>query len=487
MVHKSSVKLVNITLLNFLARIIFFVFLFVVSYTASRYLSTYDFGQLQFILITINFGWLFLSFGIPTVISRLVSAAFTSSNKHAMMQLFVAIPVSSFAITLPAIVGLWFGIRFMELEISFSYCVALLVTQFVVNYLQIINYAIYQYKLAISSNLLASIIGFLYLLLFIQTKGLYACIEMYILANTITIIVLIIGLTNVFKNIPETNTQTERIDWKSFGYNAVFFGVSAILASIIWQRSEFFVLKSYFSFEELAVYGVAFTMLSFLVEPFKMIPSVLLNYFAGIKNELHGSKQFSMFLQHFSWLVIFMGIFMSNHSHELVTYIYTTKYSESAQYFSILLIGMVPGVCSYAIMNTHVGLGKSRFLFLQDTVTAFIFIILMYFFLQTHSIQGVAWAKSIAILSSVSMGIWYTHFRLKFKIPFQQLIFSVLLASALIVSSNQILVGSILLLGIKAIVLFAIYVFISFRFHIIDRSLINRIKHDVWSHKRIRR
>jgi len=481
MSHKPSIQLVNITILNFLARIFFYVFLFAVSYITSRKLSASHFGEVQYINTAINFAWLFFSFGFPTALSRIFTKQIIDRNKPALKRLLLSSCISSVLITTPAVSLIYYGFNASVLTVPVWHLIALLCSQFVLNFTQLLNYAAFNYKNAFLANAIAPAIGIVYLIIFLPCRNILACIEMFTLVNIIMVIILGIGLIKKIKVLNDQLNETEKqpIDWHKIGVKSLFFGVSAILASLVWQRSEFFVLKHYFTFEALAVYSISFTLLSLIAEPLKLIPSVLLNYFAGIKTQTHGSQQFSMFLQHYCWLVVFAGIFMASHTVVLVEIIYTSKYIESADYLKILLIGMIPGICSYAVMNTHVGLGKSTFLLIQDFITATIFMLLLFWFVQTANMQGVAWAKTIAVIFSVSMGLVYTHYQLKFHIPFQPIIFSVLLASSLIVTTQFIMIGSLFLLASKGVILFGLYVFVSYKLRIVNHSLFNRMKHDV--------
>jgi stage V sporulation protein B len=473
---QPKIRLVNITILNFLARIIFYVFIFLSGYIASRVLSTEGFGQLHYVTFLINVLWMFTNLGVPNVLSRYFPQAYQQHHKGSVVQL---LKTALFAFILTnVLVGVLFYYFFERAAIALPLFPLFVFasSQFLLTYLNVFIQSIYRYRTTFWMNLLACVVGTLFLYFTISVYGALAYIWSFVLVHLILSAGYIITINNAIKGI-----QSKQSDFKLPGAaqlfkTALYFAVSAILAGVVWQRFELSILKNYFDYAHLAVYGVAFTVIALFAEPLKLIPGVLLYYFANMGDKhREASEQFGVFFKHFCWLVIFVGTFVWFDAQHIITLLYTDKYIESAFYVKILLPGIIPGVCSYALMSTHVGLGKAKFLFIQDIVTATIFLGLAFSLIHSFGLEGAAWAKSVAIGFSVSMGLIYTHFRLKYAVPFLSLFLSVAISLLLLAPFQETFSTTWMGIGLKFSLSFTMYGLISWYARTIDRSVIRKM------------
>jgi O-antigen/teichoic acid export membrane protein len=479
MSQQPTVRLVNITLLNFLARIIFYVFVFAAGWYTARMLPKEEFGQLQFVTFSAGLSWTLLSLGMPNMLSRYMTQSVVAKSKAAVFTL-LTYTAWAFIISLVAICAgiiLFFGTR--TLNISAELIIVFIVSQFLANYFQILIQSVYHYKTAFSVTLIAVLAGSILLYLMLPVWHSSAYIYSLIAVN----VILVVGYGSSFL------TAIKKLDGGVYELparnkllrTAFYFALSAILAGILWQRTEFYLLEKWLSFTDIAVYSVAFTLIALFFEPLKLLTGVLTYYFAGIeKHEDQGERQFAVYFKHFCWLVIFIGTFVWFNAPAIVHHIYTDKYAEAAIYLRLLLIGMVPGVCSYVLMSVHIGMGRSRFLLIQDTVCAFIFCVTVFFFTQWKGLEGTAIAKSVTIMISVAIGLTYTAVRINFAIPWKLPLFSLVLAIVLGYATQSFLTASLVLLAIKFAFMFVIYLAVSYFSNMMDRPLITRVRDELF-------
>jgi O-antigen/teichoic acid export membrane protein len=472
----AQIRLVNITLLHFLTRIIFYVFVFVAGYVTSRALSRHDFGQLQYISLWVNLSWIFLGLGVPNTISRHFTRAF-SVNDVINIRKLVNYSIVASVVTL-LLTGLLFVLlyRYVYIDIPFLPVLLMAFSQCLLSYIQVFMQGLYRYKAALVYNVIVSVIGTAFLLITIHSLGAVAYVYTILLVNIILCAGYGVTVIRAIKAVQKEPLKHEEISFSSLIKTSLFYAASAILAGILWLRFEISLLKEFFSYEKIAVYGIAFTVIALFAEPLKMLPSVLMYYFAGISDEKDkASLQFSRYFRHFAWLVIFAGIFTWADAESIITILYTGKYLESAYYLKILLIGMIPGVCSYVLMNMHVGLGKARFLVIQDLTGAVIFVVLLFLGNHYWQLTGIAWAKSIAMIVCVALGLWYTSMRLRYQVPYSAISISFAICALLLLPLSGIASSSLWLLLLKAGTLFAIYLFVSLRLKVIDPLLVDGI------------
>ncbi|MES2558816.1 MAG: polysaccharide biosynthesis C-terminal domain-containing protein [Bacteroidota bacterium] len=459
-----------------MARIIFYVFIFISGYIASRELTTERFGELHYVTFLINVLWMFTNLGIPNVLSRYFPQAFQHQHPGSILQL-LKVAVIAFILT-GVLVGFSFYYFFEKAAIVLPLfpLMVFACSQFLLTYLNVFIQSIYRYRTTFWMNVIACIAGTLCLYLTIPVYGALAYIWSFVLVHLILSAGYIVTISKAIKDVKPAKSDFVLPGTPQLLKVALYFAVSAILAGMVWQRFELSILKNYFDYAHLALYGVAFTVIALFAEPLKLIPGVLLYYFANMGDKhREASEQFELFFKHFCWLVIFIGTFIWFDAEHIITLLYTDKYVESAYYVKILLPGIIPGVCSYALMSTHVGLGKARFLLIQDILTATIFLGLAFGLIHTFGLEGAAWAKSLAIGFSVTTGLLYTHFRLKYAVPFQSLFLSVVFSMLLVAPFQETWSETWILIVVKFLVAFILYCIISWYTRTIDQSVVRKL------------
>jgi O-antigen/teichoic acid export membrane protein len=475
MSQAPAIRLVNITLLNFLARIIFYVFVFGAGWYAARTVSREAFGQLQFVTFVAGLSWTLLSFGVPNLLSRYLTRSVAAGSRTSVAAL-LRYAGSALLLTI-VLMSIAYVLFFKDRHVGVPVWLMIVFTlsQFLANCMQVLIQSVYRYKTAFSITLVAVITGAVMVYTCLPVHGIIAYIYTFIIVN----LILSVGFGIPFmKAVSTMEIRAEGYELplrKELIRTSGYFALSAILAAILWQRTEFYLLEKLFTFSDLAVYGVAFTLIALFFEPLKLLTGTLAYYYAGIMDAKQGEQQFQRFFAHFCWLVIFTGSFVWFNAEAIVGHIYPATYADAAIYLKWLVIGMTPGVCSYVVMNMLIGLGQSRFLLIQDFVCAIVFCTLVTAGTLWSGLQGTAVAKSIAMLLSVSMGIWYTAQRMKFSIPWKLPLFSVLLSVALGAVSRSMLLQDAWMLPVKFVLLYGVYVLVSYLTGMVDRGLFEKM------------
>jgi O-antigen/teichoic acid export membrane protein len=274
-------------MLSTFSRLVFFLFVFLTSYFTSRQLSKSAFGEIQFIMLLVNIGWVLFNFGIPNILSRYFTQAVSHHSFKAIQKLLMISSITAGATLLISGLFLFGFLQAVEVGVHWGIMVLLVFSTIILFYVQILVQALFAYKAVFIINLIACSAALTFLLIQLPLIGPMAFLYTYIIVNGILslgyTIVLIKGI-NKMKEKAESS-QFELPHRNSLVKTAIYFGGSAILAGLLWQRYELSILKLTVPFDELAVYLIAFSVMALIVEPLKLIPSALIFYFASISHE----------------------------------------------------------------------------------------------------------------------------------------------------------------------------------------------------------
>jgi O-antigen/teichoic acid export membrane protein len=476
MSQAPHIRLFNITLLNFLSKIVFYLFVFAVGIISSRKLTSHAFGEVQFLSFLVGLSWMGLNFGLPGMLAKFWPSAVLKHNGKLILQLLKRAFLTACISIIAHIIFVIIIYQIVIIHIPFVHLMLWTFSNIALSVTTVFMQATYRYKQSFYLNLVACLLGLGFLLIAFSHLQQLAYLYCFIIVNLFLSIGYCLLLSKFLYTIKdETESGHEEIppanNWLK---TSAYFAISAILAGILWQRFELSLLKHYYNFDQLAVYAIAFTLVSLFAEPLKLIPSGLLYFFSGIKyQQEEASAKFSDFFIHFVWLVSFCGSFVYTHMDDMVVLFYTDKYAAAAEYARYLLIGFIPGICGYVFMNMHTGLGKARFLFIQDSLCALLFITGLGFAIPWFGLIGAALTKSAVMIISVIIGAWYTHHHLRYDLPIIKPLLSFLIAFVLVYLSREMFAENLILLLIKAAILFGLYLMISLPLGLIRKDLIN--------------
>ena len=470
MSNTKKINVLNITFYNFLSRIVFYGFVFASSVYASRVLPTEMFGKLQYINFSIIILWTIFNLGGAAALQRYFAQSFKSGNKEQIAKLnqyWLLLVLAS--IYLSCTSWILYGdytnrpIKLMLLVYASSHILN--------SYAQVMAQSTFSFKKIALGNAFISIIGFITLYFLLPNMG----IDGYIL--TFSSVNFILSFWNIYIWKTEdytkqhSNTPLELITTHSFIRTCLAMSASAILAAILWQRTELFFIKKLLGFEQLAIYGVALSMLALTTEIFRIIPGAMMPYFSAHKDQGNQNVHvYYTFMRYFTWLIVFVCLFIGVDASNIIQSIYTEQYTSSGPLLAILLIGYSFGSVRFLSIQLHIGMGRNRFLLIQDFVGAILAIGLCFYLIPIWGITGAAWAKAISVLVVSLIGIWHTIYRLKFPFPYKYLSLSLICAAVVIVTFREIFTGNLLLLSIKFIVSFALYFALSVQVGVIEKK-----------------
>lgn len=476
MSQAPHIRLSNITLLNFLSKIVFYLFVFTVGIISSRKLTSHVFGEVQFLSFLVGLSWMGLNFGLPGMLAKFWPSAILKHNGKLIHQLLKRALLTACISIIAHVIFIIIIYQIVIIHISFVHLMFWTFSNISLAVTSVLMQATYRYKQSFYLNLFACLLGLGFLLLSFSQLQQLAYLYCFIFVNLFLSIGYCLLLSKYLFTLEETTESghEEIPPANSWLRTSAYFAISAILAGILWQRFELSLLKHYYNFDQLAVYAIAFTLVSLFAEPLKLIPSGLLYYFSGIQHQQEkASAKFSDFFIHFVWLVSFCGAFFYAHTDEMVVLFYTDKYAAAAEYARYLLLGFIPGICGYVFMNMHTGLGRARFLFIQDSLCALLFITGLGFAIPWFGLMGAALAKSAVMIISVLSGAWYTQYHLRYDLPIVKPLLSFLIAFVLVYLSRGMFAENLILLSIKVVILFGLYLIISLSMGLIRRDLIN--------------
>jgi O-antigen/teichoic acid export membrane protein len=479
--NARKIGVIHITLYNFMGRGVFFLFLFFVSYYASRHLSDEQFGIVQYVTWTVNFSWLLFSFGGSSVLQRYAASTYDSKNLRKVLGYGV---LSASASIMAALIGWFIYIQFNPEVRYFPGSFLFLVLHFITSFAQVVIQSLFRYKAIFYINLISAIAGSIFLVSTIQQFKGASCIWMYIIVNAIqTIFFLIIIIKDVIALSQQLHVSSDKskdtstITKQQWIKTSFYFGISGLLSSLVWQRPEIFFIKKYLGFDDVAFYSVALNCIALLLEPLKMMAGAMLSYFSSISHaKAEVDTQFYRYVKHYAWLGIFVGMVLWFNAETIVTLIYTIKYAQSAKLVQILLIGFIPAIFVHVVMQLLVSLKQTKYLIRQDVFMAICFLTAMYICLTLlpFSLYSLSIVKSSLFIILTITAVSYITKYLHIPLPHRSLLLSTLLAFSICFLVSLLPNGNSWFM-FKIIICSTIYFYISYTTALIDKEIVKGI------------
>ncbi|MFN4971982.1 MAG: lipopolysaccharide biosynthesis protein [Bacteroidota bacterium] len=475
MSNTKKIKVLNITFYNFLSRIVFFAFVFCANVYTSRILNPVDFGKLQYINFSIAILWTFFNFGGAATLQRYYAQAFRNGSGIQFRQLhqFFLLAVTVSVVVSSAVWVMYSNYNARPVKgMLLIYLSSLVIS----NYLQVMAQATFSFAKLAFGNTCIAVAGFLLLLTFLPTHGMDAYVYVFTAVNFLNAFwSLWVWLSATKMNEQLQHTETRFTSNQLYG-TAAALAISSVLAAILWQRTELYFIRRHAGFDELAVYGVALSLLALLVEFFRMLPGAMMPYFSAHKDEgVKNAGVFYAFMRYYGWLLVFIFLYAGVESHRIIHFIYTDRYIASADILRILLWGYACGALSFLATQLHMALGKNTFLIVQDTLAAVFVLAGCVWLIPTYGTVGAAWLKSSVVAYMGVAAIVYTVVRVKFHYPIRYLILSFLCAAVIVYLLRNWMNESLLLFGLKTALAFALYVALSISVGVIEKQMIKRV------------
>lgn len=396
---------------------------FIAQVFASRLLSRNDFGDAQYILWLSTFSWMLFHLGIPSLFARYFPLIAAGERiqllKRGTFLLLITL--------LLALVFSWFQISAHRMQLWLL--TAVLVVAHAINaFLSTAAIGLMQNRQLFKAQIPAAVVLFVWMYMHRETFTTVAYLQAMVLFYVVYSVLL--GVVVKLKSVPAFDEKKHLpTTWPLVKISLAFYA-SALLAALVWQRSEVYVLGRWFSTGILADYTVALTLTALFTEPVRWVTSAYTAYFAGSKK----SEKFYLKLHTLSWsITCFLSVFACFFAQQFVELIYGSHYAQAAVYMQWLIPFVAIGVSSYPTMSLHTGLGKTRFLLLQDGSTALLFIGMLVFTVVQQDVYFLFYAKGAAIIFSVITGMLYTHTQLKVNYRIKDLVWPVVLSAVVYV------------------------------------------------------
>jgi O-antigen/teichoic acid export membrane protein len=470
--------LLSSTFFYFLNRVFLILFSFLLGLYASRFLTTSEYGTAQFINWNTTFIWMIANMGIPSVLNRFVPGSygikrFNQLLTHSFQLICLALLL---AIVLTVVVT---GTSDNYLPVTMALMGVHLLNYFVVSWMQSMQLYRNVFLVQTVASASALLIGYF----IIPVYGLNGFIFCFFWLHTIGLLWLSFYFIKQVKQLKANSDMpvAAEVDGKLLIRSTGYFAISAVLSSILWQRSEYYFIKRELSEASVALYAVAFSVISLATEPFRLLTGTFTTYFARHFNqESDPSKMFTAMFKFIWMLTSFTSIFLWFFADQIVLFFYPEEYIASVSLIKILLPGVFLGACSYVVMGYHVAAGKAKFLLTQDSIVAIILIGLVLFSVHFYlGIEGIAWARSMALGTTVALGIAYSIWGMHLKFPFCSMLFSLLLSAGLMWLAVLLEpVGPVQLL-FYGLVSFSCYVGVLIRLKVITPSELAQLKEKV--------
>lgn len=466
-----KIGVIQVTVYNFVTKLLVAAFFLVMSTYAARVLPDQELGKAQYLTWIVSMLWLFLSLGGANALQRMVAEAFMKQQakrikKLIMIGMITAVIATALAITaVVAIPGIEFKVLLM----------ALIAVQFAMLFLQAIVQSLFLYRPIFWIHLPA--IGGALCLLFwmLPIYGIEAYLWTHICFN------LILAGGYVFLVLASSNKlvvnakEGDGISLKEWVSTCAYFAGSAILAAALAQRPEVYVIEEQLGLRSVAEYGIALNVVMLIMEPFKMLAGGMQSYFAGTAHQESLTKvQFQEFFRHYSWMVIFAATALWVEHRSILTFLYTDTYLSSAPALQWLIPGIAFGALTHVIMHVLVGMKRVRFLVIQDIVVAVLFLVGI-FGIQTTSITQFALVKTGTFVCSFLSVATYMIVRLKWGFPIVSLIRNTILSAFILFLVSQLSWEGIGYTVLRVSVAFACYALLSWKLYLIDRKLVVRV------------
>lgn len=125
---------------------------------------------------------------------------------------------------------------------------------------------------------------------------------------------------------------------------AKYMYINIVWQQVVWTRSEYFFLGFYCNAKEIALYGLAYSLVNMVSMVFSPIMNVLNNYFSELvakKEEDLLKNIISKITKYFTILLLLILTYAYAFSGYIIKFIYSNKYDGVATLFLIMLTGFV--------------------------------------------------------------------------------------------------------------------------------------------------
>jgi O-antigen/teichoic acid export membrane protein len=479
MSNTKKIKVVNITFYNFLSRIVFFAFVFVANVYTSRVLAPTEFGKLQYINFSIAILWTFFNLGGAATLQRFYAHAFRHNNSLQLSQLN-RFAKGMILLSISVACTAWYFYSAYTGRPVKGLLYIYLISLISANYLQVLAQATFRFAQLAVGYTVIPMIALTLLWYYLPQYGMDVYILIFTGVNLANALWSLMVLLTAKTEKTSGDAVSEKLEWRVLIRNSAALALSSALAAVLWQRTELYFIRRTAGFDELAVYGVALSLLALLVELFRMLPGAMMPYFSAHKDHPEqNANAYYAFMRYYGWLLVFAFLYVGVEAPRIVGFIYTSTYSYSAELLRIMLWGYAFGALSFVATQLHIGLGKNKYLLIQDIVAAVLVITLCYTIIPVYYISGAAWIKSSVVAYMGIASIAYTIFRIGYHFPVRYLSLSLLCAAVVIFLLRNWMNDSLLMFCLKSFLAFSLYLVLCTTVGVVEKKMLQRIRNKI--------
>ncbi|MFC7371390.1 oligosaccharide flippase family protein [Fictibacillus iocasae] len=300
----------------------------------------------------------------------------------------------------------------------------------------------------------------------------------------------VIGITSLlqviiyFKNIktllPDLKIQMGfnilKKDLKRIKNYAKYMYINIIWQQIVWNKSEFLFLSLYSSPKELAIYGLAYSLISIINYAISPIMSIVNNYFSKFV-ALNETKTLTTLINSISKYFVIVLIFIFTYavlfSDSILTLIYTNEYTGVVTVFLLLLFGTVVSKILNVSSSLPFYFEKQKVIINLGILSGILNIVLDIALIPKYGAIGAATASTISQVFFSVVQFAYTKHLIKVIFPFVTL-FKVIFVNTLVFISLFNVENNVLLI-IYSIITIPFYLLILIAFKVIDIDEIKKL------------
>jgi O-antigen/teichoic acid export membrane protein len=278
-------------------------------------------------------------------------------------------------------------------------------------------------------------------------------------------------------NYKKYKLKTKLIDTKAIIKYSVYMYINVIWQQIVWTRSEYFFLAMYCTPKDIAIYGIAFSLVNMVGMIFTPIMNVVNNYLSEIVAKKDKKMlDFIIFNVTKYFIVIFAIIFIYAiiYGKDAISFVYSNKYNSVTSVFIIVLLGL--------LINQITGVGgslpfyfeKQKFIIIAGIISGVINITLDITLIPRYGVIGAALANIGAQIFFSIIQFLFVVKIFKVKFPFKELIICSFLSLVILIIIE--LLGRNIFIKIFLGVIFAlIYVIVLLKTNVINLKELKQI------------
>lgn len=258
---------------------------------------------------------------------------------------------------------------------------------------------------------------------------------------------------------------------------AAYMYINIVWQQVVWTKSEYFFLGIYCGAKEIAMYGLAYSLVNMGNMIFSPVMTVLNNYFSELvaKKEEELLKNIIIKVtKYFTIVLLLILTYAYAFSGYIIKFIYSSKYDEVVVLFLIMFTGFVISQIVNVSASIPFLYEKQKWIIYLGIVSGVINVVLDIVLIPKIGAKGAAIANVLSQLFCTIIGYIYILKILKIKIKINKILLVLLISLTAIVSISLF---NYMLIKLTIVTIYTIvYIYLLFITKIIDVNDVNIIR-----------